>query len=225
MSAAATSRPTAPFSAAFVRQSRGRTKSDTWLALSRPPYFTALALWFVGGTYYTGGFFPDRASLWAGFTDQPADEGSLPAWLNIVPPTPIPYIDGTPEWPHRTVHFNRLLRDGWKLEETAAYHSRWVRDHSSQAASLVMTQKVEGLGPYLVDYALRPDGGDELPVGRADWADWDQQGRLVLAREGRLWRWQAPDEVQEIADLNGQAPDPASAPDWARLWPPRPESR
>src|SRR5215468_3926067 len=39
---------------AFVRQSGGRPdaeiKADTWVAVSRPPYFTALALWAVGGT-------------------------------------------------------------------------------------------------------------------------------------------------------------------------------
>ena len=62
---------------AFVRQSGGRAKSDTWLALSRPPFFSALAVWLVGGTYHTGGFFPDDESVWTGFNDAPPDEGSL----------------------------------------------------------------------------------------------------------------------------------------------------
>src|SRR5688572_26792862 len=55
--------------AAFVRQSGGRNPAgaDSWIALSRPPYFTALAVWFVGGTYHTGAFFPDDTSLWLGY--------------------------------------------------------------------------------------------------------------------------------------------------------------
>ena len=54
----------------FVRRSGGPRRSnpeaaDSWVAVSRPPYFTALALWFVGGTYWLGGCFaappPGRA--------------------------------------------------------------------------------------------------------------------------------------------------------------------
>ena len=60
---------------AFVRGSSGPSAEsrDTWLAVSRPPWFTALALWFVGGTYHTGGFFPERQALWLGFGANPPD--------------------------------------------------------------------------------------------------------------------------------------------------------
>ena len=34
------------------------SKTDTWIAISRPPYFTALALWWVCGTSCTGGISP-----------------------------------------------------------------------------------------------------------------------------------------------------------------------
>src|SRR5215212_10102385 len=44
--------------ASFIQRLSGPApagqKADSWLAISRPPWFTALALWFVGGTYYTG---------------------------------------------------------------------------------------------------------------------------------------------------------------------------
>src|SRR5438067_8008216 len=43
---------------AFIRASAARPRAggqaDTWLAISRPPYFSALALWWIGGTYCTG---------------------------------------------------------------------------------------------------------------------------------------------------------------------------
>ena len=85
-----------------------------------------------------------------------------------------------------------------------------------------MTEKLEGFGPYQVDYSLRPNLGEEQPIGAAAWADWDQQGRLVLAREGRLWRWQPAERLAEIEDFNDQLPDPAPAPAWTRTWPARP---
>jgi hypothetical protein len=54
--------------AAFVRQSGGRDpRRDSWIAVSRPPFFSALAVWFVGGTSHTGAFFPARSALWLGF--------------------------------------------------------------------------------------------------------------------------------------------------------------
>jgi hypothetical protein len=60
------------------------------------------------------------------------------------------------------------------------------------------------------------------PLGRATWADWDQQGRLVLAQAGRLLHWQAPGTLRELADFNGLVPAPAPSPIEARQWPPAP---
>src|ERR1700694_5923621 len=39
--------------------SLGKLHVDSWVAISRSPWFTALALWPVGGTYCLGGFFVD----------------------------------------------------------------------------------------------------------------------------------------------------------------------
>ena len=62
----------------FARKSTNPWPQDTWVAISRPPSFTALALWFVGGTYHTGGCFPDRQSVWPGFGAGPPVQGRLP---------------------------------------------------------------------------------------------------------------------------------------------------
>src|SRR5919202_749710 len=43
----------------FAAQSGRRTPADSWVAVSRPPYFTAIALWYsFFGTYGIGGGFP-----------------------------------------------------------------------------------------------------------------------------------------------------------------------
>ena len=48
--------------------------------------------------------------------------------------------------------------------------------------------------------------------GEATWADWDHRGRLVVARDGRLWVWNAAAGLSMIEDFNGQVPDPQPAP-------------
>jgi hypothetical protein len=212
----------------FARRSGGRAPNDladSWIAVSRPPWFTALALWAVGGTYCLGGFFPGHRprasrSLWLGW-DRPPDLGRLPAWLRVTTDPP-PHVDRTNNWTERTVYLSRLLRDGW-TPVPGARPETWQRPHPSGQLSLVMTQvgfeyRAAG-GPYLVDYAVRyePSGGT-LPLGRASWADWDQGGRLIIARDGRLLHWQPPEVLHEIADLNPQTPSPA-APARARAWP------
>jgi hypothetical protein len=67
-------------------------------------------------------------------------------------------------------------------------------------------------GRYVIEYAVRNEtDGSEVALGQATWADWDQSGRLVIARGGRLIHWQ-PSGFTDIADFNGQEPDPQPAP-------------
>jgi hypothetical protein len=222
----------------FARKSGGGTPAnayphDTWVAISRPPWFTALALWFVGGTYHTGGFFPSRRSVWHGFGADPPDQGQLPRWLALSPALP-PYADRTNDWPSRTVWINRLLRDGWESVPGAPVET-WERRHPSQPLALIMEQSELDYrsygGRHVLEYAVRTEaepearigvGADLIPLGRATWADWDQGGRLVLARAGRLLHWQPPDTLREIADFNPQVPEPAPSPARALTWPRQP---
>jgi hypothetical protein len=214
--------------AAFIRQSGGRpgqapAASDTWVALSKPPYFSALAVWFIGGTYYTGAFFPRPQHLWLGFMDeQPPDIGSTPDWLTVAAPRDIAYIDGTAEWTERTVHFNRLLRDGWTLVDRDAYATMWSKQSSADGRVLTMLQVVDDFrtfgGPYVVEYSMRDASGGDHALGRGTWADWDQHGRLVMARDGCLYTWTTDNRLEQLADLNDQRPDPRPAPEWATRW-------
>lgn len=212
--------------AAFVRQSGGREiaegMTDTWIAVSRPPWFTALALWKIGGTYCAGACFPDRNTLFLGFTDAAPDLGALPAWLRTTARPP--YVDGTPNWTERTVHINRLLRDGW-LAQPDPHDTRAIWEHPQPggADTLMMDPRTDRDftafgGPHVVEYALRT-GDDIAPLGRATWADWDHRGRLVLAQEGRLLHRRADGALELLCDFNPQAPDPQPSPPSAHEWP------
>jgi hypothetical protein len=76
-------------------------------------------------------------------------------------------------------------------------------------------------GRYLVDYKVWDEAERrEVPVGRATWADWDQRGRLVLARDGRLLQVDVQTgRLEVIADFNGRTPEPEPAPGEALTWP------
>ena len=210
---------------AFVRgsgQDAGPNR-DSWVAVSRPPWFTALALWFIGSTYCTGGYFPDSRSLWTGFEPDPPDKGTLPAWLSAATST-AGYVDRTGDWPDRTVWLNRLIRDGWSRSDGESPET-WQRPNQDGSLLLEMTILSDLAfdaygGRYVIEYAVvTADGREIYPLGRATWADWDRRGRLVIARDGRLLRWTPPDRFELIEDFNQQAPDPAPAPPDATVWP------
>lgn len=71
-------------------------------------------------------------------------------------------------------------------------------------------------------FAVGAAGGEKTPLEGAEWADWDQRGRLAFVRRGKVFvaqpgrgqEWQQ----QELADFNPQEPVPLESPDWARRW-------
>lgn len=210
---------------AFVRGSGPDTgpERDSWVAVSRPPWFAALALWFVGGTYCAGGYFPEAGRLWLGFDPGDPDKGRLPAWLNAA--TSVEgYVDRTNDWPDRTVWLNRMRRDGWSRIRDAPRET-WRRPRPDDAWFLdmaIVSDVAIGAfgGRYEIEYTVGATDGSELvSLGRAAWADWDRRGRLVLARDGRLDAWSPPNRFDLIADFNPQLPTPSPAPADALVWP------
>lgn len=55
---------------------------------------------------------------------------------------------------------------------------------------------------------------DELDV---TWADYDQQRRLILAKDGKLFVGSVRDG-NVLADFNANMPEPIETPDWAKKW-------
>lgn len=203
------------------------TYSYAWTAISRLPYLTALALWPNGCCWGGGGLFLSDKEV----------------WLNQREDATVPHPDHRPQGltishdgggggEDDPIHALRLDRDGWRHTQKwrgglrgqgyvtdAPDIRRKQNPHGWQ--KLTRTTTVSGFESrdgYSVRYA---EGNDQRLEG-ATWADWDQRGRLVYVREGRLFGLVITADglggEQELADFNGNRPEPVAAPVWAREW-------
>ena len=211
-----------------------REKSRTthrWTALSRPPYFTALRLWPCGGTWQGGGFLSNR-TLWLCYGRREVKEQSYKGFS----------IQASFE-PQRFQE--RSLRAGWEIVQQGAFGWErlpdnvpgpalrvrgvttqpmiWRKFRPDRRYSLVVelyrepNLKFERL-ISLVDSAT----GEQQLIEGTTWEDWDQQGRLVFARAGKLFASLEaegqPLDVREIADFNGNTPSVVIAPYRGKRW-------
>lgn len=203
------------------------TPYDTsWIAISKPPYLTALALWNCGTTYCHGGLFEDNRTVWLPFNAgmDRAHPQHQPQGLKIVTGKPLP----------THTYFYRLERDGWHREagRDAVPPAWWVPKRGQQ--SIYWTKPAPGRSHQLVlervqvgyevsfTYFLADRERQSL-IALTDvaWADWDQRGRLTAARHGQIVAMNpnAPyEDVSVLADVNDQRPNPQPAPEWAQHW-------
>ena len=228
----------------IVYWARANTKRDLqeWTAVSKPPYFTALALWPWRGSYFGGGFFESSTHLWI----------SSGGWEIKLHPdfVPCPLAVNT-AWaelasPLRAVSYRRWLRRGWRrlqsddqpvepesskpqasrrgLRQTPTNHQPWVIwEWQSPKGETIRSLSYHGV-PYLhpkdtLFYHCLPNGEERLidyPV-----LDWDQRGRMVRVADGKLFVAELQDDnlvEQELIDLNGATPAAQKAPLWATTW-------
>ncbi|MGI4790693.1 MAG: hypothetical protein ACRYFS_17805 [Janthinobacterium lividum] len=96
------------------------------------------------------------------------------------------------------------------------------KPNSDRSLTLVMKTTTRNGYSRRYTYFVRDAEGLEEPLTGAEWADWDYRGRLVFARDGKIFAL-PPDgvgraEPQELANLNDHKPEPMVAPDWAKVW-------
>jgi len=204
----------------FANKISGSTIRDpeytcAWSAVSRPPYLTALALWPKGDCWHGGGLFDDDRTIWLNHWPgqaTPHPRHVPPREIHVIP-NPLARGEDSP------IYHRRLKRDGWVRQQD----NLWMRKYGPHR--LTMEQgwwdfQAYG-GPYVLQYAVE-SGQEMMPIeGHAPSADWDQQGRLVFARDGKLF---AADighhrlDEREIADFNTHMPEQVGSPGWARRW-------
>lgn len=214
----------------------------TYTAISRPPYFTALALWPKGDTWGGGGMFESDRNLRLNHHEyhmKLAEGFTLSKHFRVT---------------HWGEHAGRgedeplasaiLVRNGWTLEgngrsRIAAPESPvwldvdppeiWSRHHPRDP-DLKLRRVLTGVkvlnGPwYRFTFDVGHDERDRSTLADADWADFAHDGDLLYAARGCLYRvpWRKKQlvgaDTRCVADLVDDSFAPVPPPAWAERWP------
>jgi hypothetical protein len=188
----------------FAQKISARTLKDkeytyAWTAISKPPYLTALALW-------------PKADCW--------DGGGL--FLS-------------PRGEDDPIFSERLKRDGWSLKQAWQVefrgHPNWYRTTQPEVREkwnrnrnyvLQMTRSISRLD-YSEEYTVTDRRRSHVhSIARASWVDWDQNGRLTFARDGKIFTGKQNNDgcwtEAELANFNSSRPEPLPSPAWAKKW-------
>lgn len=184
------------FAAKFWRQ------PEAWTGISRPPYFTALALWMKDTSYGGGGLFDGANSVGLNHAD---DDFALAAGFELPPSFDVhpiaPWAGGGEDEP---IWSMRLARDGWTLISEAKVVNRdykaqvwmqleppmtWEKPHPLAPERYTLQASISGIlerdGAF---YRMEHFAGDSHAIGRSDWADWAPSGDLLFSRGYSLFR-------------------------------------
>lgn len=216
------------FAAKYYLPDLDSSYRNSWTAISKVPYLTALALWPNMGTYHGGGLFASENEIWLNsvhyrWSNPKRDLPAQPHPNHVPPPelqcTPACFTSGDQLFPLR------LVRDGWRLMTPGDVHEdgdvtegRLVRSSKNQRFRLQLDFNWQDMKFSLIDtMAERPESG---VLDDATWADWDDDGRLVFARDGKLFRicLDRRSDIQLIADFYDRKPNRLIAPTWACTW-------
>lgn len=191
------------FAGKWSARSVAKGYSWTWIAVSRPPYLTALTLWPVGDTWGGRGVFAGNTKVMIAASPKTHPDHPL---------GPLEVVED--DWGKTVPCWHR----GWMVRGDVW---RKVQDDVALERALPGTW---GWSPdrYGVAYMLSRKDGEPIEVFKAHWADFDQRGRLVAAVGGRIlaakigpgsglkWR--------QLADFSAETPERMEAPVWARTW-------
>lgn len=215
--------------------------SDSWTAISRPPYFTALALWPLYWVEYGGGLFHSSDVVWLNHPHiMEPHEDHQPQGLEI--------IQDRLTYRQTGVLAERMKRDGWEPIQIGRDISRPVNENSPALLEWqrwdywvvkfdrlsIWHRRIGELALEKHSWGYRAQRGEvykyilterrtnkRFDLGAVLWVDVDQQERLVLAKEGRIFSaiLQNGDlSLTELANFNDDKPAQVETPDWARKW-------
>lgn len=190
---------------------------ETWTAVSRTPFLTALVIWPKGDAWGGGGAFQNSRSI--GLNHRSLEGGLVPdrlaKWHPLGPEksdiVPSRYQLGLwSEYPGRgednPLHHHLMTRDGWTLidEGDPGTYSQssysWlfnrpeIYDRAAPGNPVVLRRYLRAIyqknGPwYVEDFEVRTRDGEIVrTLAPCSWADWHVTGDLVFARGGCLYR-------------------------------------
>lgn len=194
---------------------------EAYVAVSKLPWLTALHAFPTCGTWTRGYYFTAQES---GDT-RIATKDSFPYGLRSIPADQFA-TERRRGWEEAPDSPPRDPGDAWDQRRNARLQKRQpggdlllcVETLGWAGGEFGPAQAVDGLR---VVYALQRDGDIQL-LSDLQWADWDRDGRLLVAtRRGKLQMRRldgAGFEVLFEQDLSRCEPNPVPAPEWAQRW-------
>jgi hypothetical protein len=190
------------------------------VAISRLPWLTALHAFSTCGTWTRGYYFTENKNC-------NKEDAKLPMPCGLCP---IPVVQFANElrrgWEEAADSPKREPTDAWDQFRNARILKRQpcgnrllrVESLGWAGGEFGVDQAVDGLR---VSYSLETEGKVQT-MNRFQWADWDQEGRLLVAtRSGKLQILDIDQEGSCVLfeeDLSLYLPNPISAPAWAQQW-------
>jgi len=211
----------------------------SWTAISKPPWLTAISLWRKGDCWGGGGLFATANTVWLNHPTARLAPGFEPC-----PRLTVKAAGGSGE--DQPIYGMHLKRDGWILVQEGKYQHNSSRKSRETGVSFTFDppdiwERVSGSGAglrmvthgfgeqdgdwYVVTHEVAMPGGETVSMGRTDWADWDRNGDLLYAKDGKLFRLPPnhrglfdPEERRELADFNSDRFRAIPPPDDAKRW-------
>jgi hypothetical protein len=196
----------------------------TYIALSRLPWLTALAAWGTCGTWTRGAHFVERQRTWE--VGEPTEGDATPCrkkfGLALTRPATFA-VERRRGWIETPDTPPRQAGDTWDERRADAVRMEKPRPKSAGTRLRVRGYFAAFRGGRSKDvtYELVEDGRVSA-LGDAQWADWDAEGRLLIAtQDGRLQiRETSPRGFRVVAqaDAGALTPKPTAPPAEAHHW-------
>lgn len=208
-------------------------KGHTWNAISRPPYFTPLAVWEQDGTWGGGGEFVSNRRLL--LRTNPAcmvldPKFTLPEGFEVAWAAGEERGAVAGDWSYRQPEAEDTTTPSGKARPSGTYKPSIRARERPGAPSIVLEAHpvvVEDPdGPWdSHEYVLRDVKHARMQLlGELDWADWDRNGDLLYARDGELLRAAVhhgePAEARVLRRMADERFAAMPPPAEATCWPP-----
>lgn len=211
-----------------------RAPYGTWTAISRPPYFTALALWPKGDAWGGGGVFESKRHL---LLNHRSTEFDLPKDFSLPKRFRVSEFGTRSGWGEDSpIYDHRLSRDGWLCTNEGVWHEHgdeakmrihfdppqtWQKSCDATDRVLVMIQvginRRNGAWNVLRFELLSSNGTQDL--GECDWADLLPDGDVIYSKAGQLLRLSAgATEAYLVSDLRENRFEPVTPTQGAMTW-------
>ncbi|HXU90882.1 MAG TPA: hypothetical protein VFQ62_18720 [Methylomirabilota bacterium] len=208
----------------FTLKMPGRWKAgSTYVAISRLPWLSALAAWGTCGTWTRGAHFVDDPSVWSVGDPDEGDATPCRRKFGLVATRPASFaVERRRGWTETPDSPPRAANDMWDERRTVTMEKARPTRHGD------VRLRVRGRFAAFregqsKDVVYETATGDHISaLDDAQWADWDADGRLLVAtRNGRL-------QIRELSargfrvvsetDAAAETPHPEAPPAEALRW-------